>query len=305
MRERTEISEKYKWNTSDIFSSIDIWKVELSDVNTKLDKFVEFKGVLNSHEQLIECLNMKDEVNKRLGLLYLYIHIRADEDLRLGENQALLAEVIKLEAKYNSATSFISVELLEIGSESLESLANEEGLQIYKHFFDNILRNKEHTLEAKEENIIAKLSELDYSSSNIFNILNNTNIIFEYAEDEHGKIHQLTKGNYIVYLESHDQVLRKNTFNNVHKEYAKLKDTLAQIYIENLRKDRIAAEIRNYNSVLEMKLSEDNIPTMVYDDILKVVGGNLKPLHKLVEIRKKVLNLDKLYMYDMYVPLVT
>ena len=304
MKERTEIPEKYKWNPSDIFSSIEKWQVELTAVENELDGFTDFKGLLDNPEKLLKCLTFKDEIEKRLSLLHLYIYIKADEDIRIGENQAFLAEVIKLAAKYNSETSFINVELLKLGSERLNTLSNEEGLQVYKHFFDNISRSEVHTLGKEEEVILAELSELDHSSPNIFNVLNNVNILFEDVEDKNGEKHKLTNGVYSVYLESDDRILRENTVYNSNKEYARVKDTLAQIYVEHLKKDRISAKIRKYNSVLEMKLSEDNMPLGVYDNILKVVGENLKPLHKLLGMRKKVLNIDELYSYDMFVPLL-
>ena len=304
MVERSKISDEYKWNIADIFVSVKVWKEEYSKVDGDLIELESFVGKLNNPKDLIECLSLKYMMEERVSLLYLYALLKADEDIRIGENQSLLAEIIKLDSKYRSCTSFIYVELLGLGSERLKSLGEEEGLQIYKHFFDNISRNEKHILDAKEENLIAKLGELDSSASNIFNILSNANLTFEDVEDKDGKKHKLTKGTYIVFSESYDEVLRKNAFINFHKEYAKLKDTIAQIYIENLKKDRISAEIRNYNSVLEMKLSSDNIPTEVYENLLTTVKEHLKPIHKLAEIRKKILKLDKLYTYDMSVPLV-
>ena len=303
MKNRDEILDEYKWDLTDIFKSHDLWEVAVNEVYEKSKKFADFKTKLKDPNELSSCLKLKDDLGEKLGLVELYAYLKSDEDKRISENQILVNKADQVRAKYESSISFIAPELLEIG-EHLRTLSNEENLKIYSHYFDNILRAKEHTLTSNEENLLAKMGELYPAFSNIYTMINNADMEFEDVEDKDGNKHKLTLGTAGIFAISYDRVLRKNAAVSLMKEYERRINSIGQTFIESLKQDKIISELRNYNSTLEMKLAEDNIPVEVYTNLLETVSENLGPLHKLMKLRKKVLGLDELYTYDNSVPLV-
>ena len=300
---RYEIQETDKWDLTHIFRSPNDWTSSFDEVKESLKKFGNFRGKLKDINKLKECLILKDELDAKTGLLMLYAYLQTDQDIRVAENQALLAKYMQLSAESYAAISFIEPELLEIGDKLLD-FANEDGLQIYKNYFHNILRSKKHLLSYKEEKLLAMLGELDWAFPNMHKIVNNVDIVFEDAVDSKGNKHKLTHATGIKHLESYDAVLRKSSDENYIKEYALRKSSLAQNYIEFVKKEGLYAKIRGYNSSIEAKLDVDNIPIQIYDNIINVVHENLEPMHKLMEIRKNTLGLEEIYYYDTFVPLV-
>ncbi|MCL1925206.1 MAG: oligoendopeptidase F [Defluviitaleaceae bacterium] len=303
MRDRKDIEEKYKWDLTDVFNSDKEFHNTIKEVQEKMEAFHSFKGKLGTAGELKKCFELYEDLSKKIGLLWLYSFVKSDEDTRIGENQALKGQFFKLNSAFEAVTSFIEPELLTIGDE-LQNLAKEESLAIYAHYFDDLLRQKAHKLSDSEEAILAKLGEIAPASSNIYSMINNADISFEDVKDKDGNLHKLTHSSARFFAESDDRELRKNASTNTMKEYASKKNTITQTFIENLKKDRVMAHIRNYNSPIEMKLFQNNIPLAVYNNLLETVAANIKPLHKFSEIRQKVLGLDTLYNYDNFVSLV-
>ena len=300
---RAEIAEQSKWDLTHIFKTLDDWTSLHNEVKDNLKLFDGFKGKLIDVKKIQECLALKYELGKKVNLLMLYSYLKADEDTRVSDNQAILAKFIELAAEYDSTISFIEPELLEVGDKLLD-FANEDGLQIYKNYFHNILRGKKHLLSHKEEKLLAAYGELDWSHPAIHKMANNADIVFEDILDSKGNRHKLTHGTYAVYRESEDRVLRKNSVKNVLARYEERKSCLAQNFIEFAKKEKINAKVRNYNSSIEAKLDVDNIPVEIYHNLIDVVFDNLEPLYKFAEICKKKLGIDKLYNYDLDVPLI-
>ncbi|MCL2611538.1 MAG: oligoendopeptidase F [Defluviitaleaceae bacterium] len=303
MVERSMIAEKDKWDLTNIFKSVEEWKKCVDEITGALKDFEAFRGKLSEPKGLSKCLELKYELDRKVKLVLLYSSLKSDEDTRIGENQALRGQFMQLMAMYNAAISFIDPELIEIG-EDLMKLATEDGLEIYKQYFDDILRGKKHTLDADKEELLAKMSEITSSASNIFGMINNADMVFEDVIDKDGNKHKLTHSSAAVHLKSEDRILRESANTNMLKEYEVRKNTIGQSFIENLKKDRILANIRNYNSSIEMKLSEDNIPLDVYTNLLDTIEANRESLYRLTDIRKKVLEVDELYTYDNMVSLV-
>lgn len=303
MKSRSEIEDKYKWKLEDIFSSVEKLKESILEIEEKSKLFEAFKGKLKNPKTLRECLNLADELKEEFNKVFLYACLKADEDTRIGENQALVGKVMSTMAMINSSLSFIEPELIEIG-EKLKTLVKEEGLYVYEKFFDDLIRKKNHTLDASKEELMAVMGEMTDSASNIFMMINNADMNFEDAIDSKGESHKLTHSSSFAYLESYDRELRSNVYDKVIKEYVKRKNSIGQTFLENLKKDRIIASIRNYNSSLEMKLGADNIPVSVYENLLDSVDDNRAAMHKLSLLRKKVLGVESLYNYDMAVPLI-
>ena len=231
--------------------------------------------------------------------------MKKDEDNRVNKYQAMDDKCGSAMAKIAAATSFFTPELLEAPSEKIEKFIDEEpGLKQYRFLLESTLREKEHILSAAEENILAQMSEITGATSDVFKMLNNADLTFGEVKDEDGDSVPLTHGNYITFMESHDRNLRKAAFTNMYEAYKKLINTLAVNYNYNTKTDVVSARIRKYGSSLEAALSGGNIPLEVYHNLIAQVRENLPAVHKYMELRKKALGVEKLQMYDVYVPLV-
>ena len=241
---------------------------------------------MSSCEKLCLCKNEKDEDNA----VSLY--------------QGLADRASNLYTKIYAATSFIVPEIIAMEEDVLKKYINSlDGLKIYQHHFNEILRQKEHVLSDKEEELLALTSEFSGSSREIFTMFNNADIKFPFIKDEDGKETELTKGRYIMFLESRDRRVRKDAFYALYDTYQKYKNSFAAMLSGSVKSDKFYAAARKYNSSLEASLDEDNINTKVYDNLIETVE-NLHLLQRYLKLRKKALKLDELNMYDLMFPLL-
>jgi len=195
--------------------------------------------------------------------------------------------------------------IIQLGEEKLEVYkAEKEELKFYKHFFDNILRQKDHYLSAEEEKILALAGEVTQSSENIFSMLNNADLEFPLIEDENNEELRLTHGRYIDLLKNEERRVREDAFEGMHGEYEKLENTFAAVLDSSVKGDVFYARARKFDSALESALDNDNISTDVYTNLIDTVSDNLEPLHQYMELKKEILNLDELHIYDVYKPLI-
>ncbi|WP_027399965.1 oligoendopeptidase F [Anaerovorax odorimutans] len=303
---RDQIDKKYKWNIEAMYNDESNWERDYKSVEEKAEKFMEFSGRLGEGASiLLDALQQKDNIWLILERVYVYARMKKDEDNRISKYQAMADRAQSLIAKTASFMSFFTPELLEIPEEKLKGFIEEEdGLKIYKFVIDEVLREKIHILSKSEENLIAQFSEVTSATNNIFSMINNADIKFGSIIDEDGDKVEVTHGKYIGFMESHDRRVRKEAFEHVYAAYEKQKNTLAATYNYNTKSDVIMSRIRKYNSSIELALSGDNIPISVYDNLVDTVNSRLDLLHRYVEVRRKMLNLDEVHMYDMYTPLV-
>ena len=306
MKTRDQIEQKYKWKIEEMYSDEDQWKNDYKTVEDKAKDYVEYSGKLGESPRiLLEALQKKDNIWLILEKVYVYARMKKDEDNRATKYQAMSDKASSLIAKTSSYLSFFTPELLEIPEEQLRSfLKAEEGFKMYEHAINEILREKAHVLTKNEENLMAQFSEIAGSTNDIFSMINNADIKFGSIIDEDGDEVEVTHGRYIGFMESHDRRVRKEAFEHMYDAYDSLKNTLATTYNYNTKTDVITARIRKYDSAREMALSGDNIPTEVYDNLVDTVNSRLDLLHRYVEVRRKLLKVDEVHMYDMYVPLV-
>ncbi len=306
LKKREEIDKKYKWNIEAMYPTEDLWQKDIDNVLSRTDKFTEYQGRLTeSGETLFNALSEKDYIWKTLERAYVYARMKQDEDNRVTKYQAMNGNCSTAMAKVSASMSFFVPELLEASDERLLSLVQEyPKLSKYSFVINDILREKKHVLSKNEENILAQMSEVTGATNDIFTMLNNADIDFGTIIDEDGDTVKLTHGNYINFMESHDRKVRKNAYENMYNSYKNLINTVSTNYNYNTKSDVVSARIRKYDSSLEAALSGDNIPTSVYDNLIKVVNDYLPVLHKYIQIRKEVLGTDQLKMYDVYVPLV-
>lgn len=303
---RDQVDPKYKWKIEEMYPDEEQWKADYKTVEDRAKDFTAYSGRLGENPQvLLEAFQKKDHIWLILEKVYTYARMKKDEDNRVNRYQTMSDKAGTLIAKTSSYLSFFIPELLEIPEEKLRNfLEAEEGLKLYEHAINDILREKAHVLSKAEENLMAQMSEITGSTNDIFTMINNADIKFGTIIDEDGDEVEVTHGRYIGFMESHDRRVRKEAFEHMYKAFGDLKNTLATTYNYNTKTDVITARIRNYGSAREAALSGDNIPTEVYDNLVDTVNSRLDLLHRYVEVRRKLLKLDEVHMYDMYVPLV-
>lgn len=303
---RTEIAVEDTWKLEDIFENDEAWEAEFKEVKAALPKIGEFKGKLgDSADAFLEALTYQDTVMERLGKLYTYAHMRYDQDTGDSHYQGLNDRASNLYTQASSVSSYIIPEILSMDEAKMKGfLTEKEELKVYGHTLDEINRQRPHVLSAEQETLLAQASDVLGSSSNTFGMLNNADLEFPSIKDEDGEEVEVTHGRYIRFLESEDRRVRQDAFKAVYSTYDKYKNTFASTLSGAVKKDNLYATVRNYQSAREAALSNNNIPEEVCENLVKTVNDNLHLLHKYIELRKKVLGLDELHMYDLFTPLV-
>lgn len=303
---RNEIDPKDTWRLEDIFPTDEAWEKEFNQIKEALPQIGEYKGKLGeSADVLYDALTYQDSVMERLGKLYTYAHMRYDQDTTNSFYQGLNDRATTLYTQASSISSYIVPEILAIEEEKLKSFLNEKKeLKLYEHSLNEINRERPHVLSAEQEALLAEASEVLGSSSNTFGMLNNADLTFPAIKDENGNEVEITHGRYIRFLESEDRRVREDAFKAVYKTYGDFKNTFASTLSGAVKKDNFRARIRNYESARHSALSSNNISEEVYDNLVSTINEHLDLLQRYVKLRKKVLNLDEVHMYDLYTPLV-
>ncbi|NAZ11034.1 oligoendopeptidase F [Agaribacter marinus] len=303
---REELPEESTWKLEDIFETNDAWEQEWKSLQQAIPQIEAYQGKLaESPAKLLELLQLQDKLSERLGKLYTYAHMRYDQDTTNGMYQRLNAQAESILTSASSSMSFIVPEILAIDEEKLNRfLKEEQGLKAYKKTLDEITRQRPHILSEREEAILAESSEPMSAASQTFGMLNNADLTFPSIKNENGEEVDLTHGRYIRFLESKDRSVRKAAFEAMYDTYGKFQNTFASTLSGNIKKDNFFAKVRNYNSARQAALDDNHIPEKVYDNLIEAVDEKLPLLHRYTELRKKVLKLDELHMYDLYTPLV-
>lgn len=303
---REEIPQGEKWNLEDIYATDDQWEKEFQEVKGKYPEISQYQGKLDeSAETLFNALGLQDEIAKKLGKLYTYAHMRSDEDTTNSYYQGLNDRAANLATKVSSALAFVVPEILSMDEEKLKSYIEEyEPLQLYRHAIDEINRQRPHVLSATEEALLAQAGEVMNAPSNTFGMLNNADMTFPGIKDENGEDIDVTHGRYIRFMESDDRRVRQDAFNSVYSTYGHYKNTFSSTLGGAVKRNNFYADVRKYDSARQAALDDNHIPEKVYDNLVGTVNDHLHLLHRYVKLRKKVLKLDELHMYDMYTPLV-
>lgn len=303
---RNEIPVEDTWRLEDIFASDQDWEKEYQEVKNQISGITEFEGNLGkSAETLYNALQFQDKLLERLGKLYTYSHMRYDQDTTNSFYQGLDDKIKTLYSQAASQLAFIVPEILEIEESKInEFFSAKPELKLYEQALAEINLQRPHVLSKEQEALLAEASEVMDTSSNTFGMLNNADLKFPSIKDENGNEVEITHGRYIRFLESSDQRVRRDAFKAVYETYGKFKNTFSSTLSGNVKKDNFNARIRKYESARHAALSANNIPESVYDNLVNTVNENLHLLHRYVQLRKKVLGLDELHMYDLYTPLV-
>ena len=303
--ERSEIEPRYKWSLEDIYPADKDWEADFRKVTSQIPELESYRGKIGeSAENLLKVARLQDSLEVTIGKLFVYSHMKRDEDTGEDKYQALADRAVSLSTGYSSAASFIVPEILQIPQERLLGWISEnEGLQLYRHRIEDIIRTREHTLSPEQEKLLAMVSDVTRMPRTIFSMLDNADIRYPSIEDETGEEVELTKARYSKFMESGDRELRRRAFEAFYSTYNGYENTLAALLSAIVKRDIFYAQARNYGSSLQASLDGDNIPVEVYDNVISAVSSNLEPLHRYVVLRKRVMELDEVHPYDLYTPL--
>lgn len=303
---RSEVDKKFTWAIEDLFATDDLWEKEYNRIKELLPKAEGYKGRLSeSGKTLLEYLKLSDEIGKMMGRVYVYANQKYHEDTANSVYQDLADKAGVLAVQADTALSFFTPEILSIPEETLKRfMEQEEGLKLYDFYLKNIMRRKPHILDARTEALLADAGDMASGPDNIYSKFNNADIKFPEIKDENGEMVRITHGRFIRLMESSDRRVREEAFKAVYETYGSLKNTLAAIFSSNIKQELFFTRARNYGSNLEKALDDSNIPVEVYTNLIDAVHDNIGLMHRYVSLRKKLLKVDELHMYDIYTPLV-
>jgi len=303
---RNEVPNEYKWDLSKMYNSIEEVENDIKKVNELTPKILGFKShIMDSSYSLYEFLKSTEEQDRILNKLYVYCKMAFDVDTKDNNTKSLKMKIEKLSEGLSEKFSFIEPEMMESDYETvLKYIEENEKLSEYKFYLEDIYRFKPHSLNQKEEDIYVRALNAFGNCSEAFSALNNSDIDLGYIKNENGEDIKLTQSNYIIYMKSKDRSIRENAFNAMYNYYKNRKNTLASTYVGEIKESSFVTNVKKYNSTLERSLFNDNIDISVYKNLIDTVHKNMNLMYDYMSLRKKMLNLDELHMYDIYVDLV-
>ena len=303
--QRNEINEKDTWDLSTIFETDQKWEEELALLTEDTKEAASLEGhLLDSAESLLNITERYLDLSRRLEKLYVYAHMKNDQDTRVAKYQEYYAKAMTLYSQLDQVFSFYEPEFMAITEEQYQNfLAEEPKLQPYKQFFDKLLQNKEHVLSQREEELLAGAGEIFGAASETFAILDNADIVFPFVKDEDGNEVQLSHGVYMRLVESKNREVRRGAYEALYSTYEQYQHTYAKTLQTNVKVQNYRAKVRNYKSAREAALAANFVPESVYDNLVSAVRKHLPLLHRYLALRSKILGIPDLKMYDVYTPL--
>ena len=305
--ERKDIKKEHKWDLESIYDGLESWRKDFDKAIELGNKFQNHKGnFIKSPQALLQALKDRDELYRLVSLVYAYAHMKLDEDTRNPQSQDLSDRAMRLYVETNEKTAFLTPEILTIEDEKLgEYFETNKELRLYKHHMEDILRLKVHTLSPREEEILAQAGEIGNSPSKIYSMFNNADLTFPKVKNEDGEEVEITQGNFVPLLQSKNRDFRKEVFGKFYGVFEDFKNTLAASLSGEVSKNIFNSNVRNYESSRQASLSNNNIPLSVYDNLIEGIHNEFPSIYRYMDIRKKVLGVDQLHMYDIYVPMVS
>ena len=302
--ERNQVENKYKWSIDEMYSDSQAIEKDIQKIKELIEECKKFKGILaGSKENLYEALNLSEQASRILQNLYVYTHMKSHEDTRINKNQADATKTDMLSTELSMATSYMVPEIIAMDINKLEEYLKDDKLSHYKKHIDDILRLKPHTLNEREEELLAAVSDLSGVPENVYDMLSFADLQFPEIEDEEGKKVRVTHSNFSLLLKSKNQRVRKDAFEALYSIYNQYKNTFASTLYGGIKGEIFYAKTRKYESALQASLFQDDVSVEVYDNLIAAVHENLHTLNEYSELKKEFLGLDKINMYDLYVPL--
>ena len=303
---RDQVKAEDKWKLEDIYASDETFKESFARCEDLLSSFKPYENQLTkSSATLLDFLKAQDAFWEEINKLYVYSHMRLHEDGNKSFYQDLSQRTESLSIKASSALAFVNPELSKLTPEILENFYQEvPALKLYKRYLDEVLRQKAHILDPATEALLAEVGDIAGTAQNTFAMLNNVDIKFPSIQNESGETVPLTHATYIPFMENNNRRVRQEAFDALYATYNRFKNTIATLFAGNIKQYGLFSNVRKFDSTLHMALSENNIPTEVYHNLIDTVNQNLEHLHGYMALRKNILGLDELHMYDLFVPMV-
>jgi len=302
---RSDIPDTYKWKLSDIYASDEKWEEDFNAIKKRLPQIAVFSGKLcESAKNLLSCFKLRDELAIILGKLIVYANMKSHEDTAESKYQGLVNRASSLSVEFSTVSSFITPEILSAPAERLTAFINDDGLKEYSFILKDLIRQREHILSQKEEAILARAGDMSGIAENMFSMLTNADMHFTSIKNENGKSVEMSEERAVSYLRSRKRTVRKAAFDSLYRPYCEMKNTLGATFDGMLKTAKFYAAVRKYDSPLAAALDGDNIPESVYDNLVDTLESSLTPMHRYIELRKKILRVNELHMYDLYTPLV-
>lgn len=303
---RCEIEDKYKWDLTKIYKDEKEWQKDFDDVKEKILKVLEYKdSFLSNGKKLYEYLKYDEEVSRKLEKIYYYAHLNYDADTLDEKYKVMTNKVSDLFTKYNELSSFVVPEILKLNEEKLNTFyKDEEKLEDYRFSIENIYRFKNHTLDEEKEKMLSNLSKCLSNPEETYEALTDSDFEYDYITDEKGNKVKFNESNYSLFIKSKDRSVRKKAFEMLHNKYKKYIRTITSTYKGEVENNVVLAKIRNYDSAISASLYSDNVSVDIYNNLIKVVNDNMNVLYNYYDLKKEILFLDRLHMYDTYVEII-
>ncbi len=303
--ERGDIADRYKWRLENIFTDTDAWEDCFADIEAALPILAGLRGGLgNSGADLLKAIERTHETRRHLERALVYASLKSDEDTRISELQGRRGRVASLAVRFDEAISWFESEVLELGPERLaELVAQEAGLTVYAHFFDDILRARDHTLPAEQEALLAGAGLMARGATQVFNAFDNADLALPAIEDAEGRTVTLTKGRYQKFLKSRDRRARRSAYEGFLDAYGSMNNTLAANMDANVKNHVFFSRARKHPGCLEAALHPDAVPPSVFHSLIETVGAHTESIHRYTALKQRVLGLEPLHEFDLAVPL--
>lgn len=303
---RSEVKEENTWKLSDMYETNEAWEADLKKIDELASELEQMEGTVTaSAKNLLKVCDTMAKMDQKIELAYNYAERLSDQDTKDTTHQAMVQKIMMLYAGISSRLAFIDPEILETKEEVLEGYYKEENqLEFYRKWVEEIQRLKPHRLSADQEKLLALASEVCQNPEQTFSMFNNADIQFPEILDENGEKVRISHGRFVRLLESADRRVRKDTFEQYYKTYAQFINTVASIYSGQVKQQIFRARARKYNSTLEAAVDANNVSPKVYENLVKTVNANMDKMHRYVSLRKKCLGVDELHMYDIYTPMI-
>lgn len=304
---RSEADPKYTWALEDVYANNDLWKADLEKARALPAQLAAYKGHLgDSAQKLLEFLQLGDGISVLFDSLYGYAQRRSDEDTANSLYQGMTSQAMSAMVAVDAASSFETPELLAIPDDKLEQFYKDEpALETYRLALTRIRSKRAHILSDAEEKLLAAAGEMSQAPDSVYSVFADADLKFPSATDKDGNSHPVTHGTYIPLMHSADRVLRKSAFESLYSVYGQFRNTAAALLSAQVKQLKFYADARKYDSTLQASLDGNYVPTEVYTNLISAVHENMAPMYRYVNLRRKLLGVDELHMYDLYTPIVS
>lgn len=305
VKTREEIEAKDKWDINKVYPSEELWEEDFRKLKEEAVQLKDYVSKLFDSGKLLEYLRVSEKISRAAEKLFIYAHLKYDEDTANSKYQSLKDKIDTYLSELRSYQAFFVPEILSLPEGAIAKAIEENSeLKLYEFMLQDILKMKPHTLSKAEEELLAAVSDCLDAPHNIFGMLTNADMTFPVIKDEDGQEIELTEVNYGRFIRSRDRRVREDAFKALFNTYEKYKNTLAVSLTSSLKNFIFNAKARKYSSALESSLKPNDIPLEVYSNAIETMNNNISALHRYVKIKKRLLGLEEIHMYDLYVPLI-